>query len=83
MSAMKLKINYFLQLKTKELSHTQLFLGVEGSHVLALAIAYAQYINCHNRTATDSCGICTSCIQYQHLAHPDLHFYFPNATNDT
>lgn len=31
-------------------SHAQLFLGPEGSAKLALAIAYAQYINCRNRT---------------------------------
>ncbi len=79
----EIKNKLLFTVKNQRVSHTQLFLGVEGSHVLALAIAYAQYINCHNRTATDSCGICTSCIQYQHLAHPDLHFYFPNATNDT
>ena len=67
--------------KNQRVSHAQLFLGVEGSHVLGLAIAYAQYINCKNRTDTDSCGVCESCIQYQNLAHPDLHFYFPNAVN--
>ncbi len=67
-----------LTVKNYRVSHTQLFLGVEGTHLLALAIAYAQYINCHNRTEKDSCGKCNSCVQYQHLAHPDLHFYFPN-----
>ena len=62
--------------------HTQLFLGPEGNGSLALAIAFAQYINCKNRTETDSCGTCPSCIKYQHLAHPDLHFFFPTTTND-
>ncbi len=68
--------------KNQRVGHAQLFLGVEGSHTLALAIAYAQYINCKNRSDIDSCGVCESCIQYQHLAHPDLHFYFPNAINN-
>jgi DNA polymerase-3 subunit delta' len=67
----------------QRVSHTQLFLGTEGSHTLALAIAYAQYINCKNRSATDACGVCESCVKYRHLAHPDLHFYFPTATNNT
>ena len=58
-------------------SHAQLFSGTEGSGKLALAIAYAQYVNCKNRTETDSCGECPSCKKYQKLIHPDLHFVFP------
>lgn len=60
-------------------SHAQLFLGPEGSGNLALAIAYAQYINCQHRSLTDSCGVCPSCIKYNKLAHPDLHFIYPIA----
>jgi DNA polymerase-3 subunit delta' len=44
---------------------------------LALAIAYAQYVACPNRTAEDSCGKCPTCLQYSKLQHPDLHFAFP------
>jgi len=62
------------------LSHAQLFLGPEGCGTLALAIAYSQYINCPNKTATDSCGNCPSCIKYKNLVHPDLHFVFPIVT---
>ncbi len=58
-------------------SHAQLFLGPQGSGKLALAIAYAQYINCKNRSDTDSCGVCPSCQQIAKLAHPDLHFSYP------
>jgi DNA polymerase-3 subunit delta' len=58
-------------------SHAQLFLGPGGSGKLALAVAYAQYINCQNRLETDSCGICPSCQQFAKLAHPDLHFSYP------
>jgi DNA polymerase-3 subunit delta' len=64
-------------------SHAQLFFGPEGNEKLALAIAYAQYINCQNRITgsnPDSCGICLSCIKYQKLVHPDLHFIFPIST---
>ena len=63
----------------QRVSHAQLFLAQQGTHALALAIAYAQYINCQNRTDTDACGVCSSCVKYQNLAHPDLHFFFPNA----
>lgn len=58
-------------------SHAQLFLGPGGSGKLALAIAYAQYINCNSRSEQDSCGVCPSCQQFAKLAHPDLHFSYP------
>jgi len=67
--------------KENRISHAQLFLGKEGFGTLALAIAYAQYICCENKLANDSCGVCSSCIKYQKLVHPDLHFVFPVATN--
>ncbi len=57
--------------------HAQLFCGPEGVGKLPLAIAYAQYLNCENPSDTDSCGKCPSCVKYNHLAHPDLHFVFP------
>jgi DNA polymerase III subunit delta' len=63
------------------IAHAQLFFGPEGCGKLALAIAYAQYINCTNRTPEDSCGKCPSCSKYSRLVHPDLHFVFPVATN--
>ncbi len=66
----------------KRVAHTQLFLGPEGNGSLALAIAFAQYVNCRNRTETDSCGTCPSCVKFQKFAHPDLHCFFPTTTND-
>ncbi len=62
-------------------SHAQLFLGPGGSGKLALAIAYAQYINCKSPSETDSCGVCPSCQQFSKLAHPDLHFSYPIILN--
>jgi len=59
------------------IAHAQLFTGLSGVGKLPLALAYAQYVACPNRTATDSCGTCPSCLQYQKLQHPDLHFAFP------
>jgi DNA polymerase III subunit delta' len=54
-----------------------IFSGPEGTGALGLALAYAQYISCNNRSETDSCGTCPSCHKYRKLAHPDLHFVFP------
>jgi DNA polymerase III subunit delta' len=61
------------------ISHAQLFLGPQGSGSLALAVAYAQYISCTNKQAQDSCGTCSSCVKYNKLIHPDLHFVYPVA----
>jgi DNA polymerase-3 subunit delta' len=63
--------------KEGRISHAQLFLGPEGSGNLAIAIAYAQYIACKDRSENDSCGTCPSCVKYQGLVHPDLHFAYP------
>jgi len=65
--------------KESRVSHAQLFLGPEGSGKLALAVAYAQYINCTNKQGDDSCGECPSCVKYQKFIHPDLHFIYPTA----
>ena len=63
--------------RENRISHARLFLGPESAGSLPLAIAYAQYINCTNRSDTDSCGTCPSCNKYSKLIHPDLHFVFP------
>ncbi len=68
-------------IKENRVSHAQLFLGSEGSGNLALAIAYAQYVSCENKQENDSCGVCPSCIKFQKLVHPDLHFVFPVSTS--
>mgnify|MGYP003574963084 CR=1 FL=1 len=58
-------------------SHAQLFLSPQGSGALPLAVAYAQFINCSNKLANDSCGECSSCRKYEKYIHPDLHFSYP------
>ncbi|MDR0420875.1 MAG: DNA polymerase III subunit delta [Prevotellaceae bacterium] len=73
----ELKQQLIQTVKDKRISHAQLFVGTEGSGNLALAIAYAQYISCQNKQDDDSCGCCKSCIKFQKLVHPDLHFAFP------
>lgn len=63
--------------REQRVPHAQLFTGQSGVGKLQLAVAFAQYLACPNRTETDSCGHCPSCQQYQQLQHPDLHFVFP------
>jgi len=65
--------------KEGRISHAQLFLGPQGSGSLPMALAYAQYISCKSKTDEDSCGTCSSCIKYNKLVHPDLHFVYPIA----
>lgn len=57
--------------------HAQLLCGPEGVGKLPLALAYARYISCTNRGATDACGVCPSCVKFNKLVHPDVHFVFP------
>lgn len=67
-------------------AHAQLFYGNAGHGKLALALAYAQFISCKDSekfNRQDSCGTCSSCIKYNKLIHPDLHFIFPVAQKDS
>ena len=73
----EIKKHLIQTVKENRVSHAQLFLGAPGYGGLALAIAYAQYINCTSRTDEDACGSCASCVKYNKLVHPDLHFVFP------
>lgn len=57
--------------------HAQLFRGPAGVGKMALALAYARYICCPHRTAEDACGTCPSCVKWNKLVHPDVHFVFP------
>lgn len=63
--------------KEGKIAHARLFCGPEGIGKLPLAIAYARYLSCNNPGEKDACGICPSCIKFNKLAHPDLHFVFP------
>ena len=60
-------------------AHAQLFCGQPGANTFPLALAYARYLNCTDRSETDACGKCKSYLQYNELAHPDLHFVFRGA----
>jgi DNA polymerase III, gamma/tau subunits len=75
-------IDHFIRsVKEGRVSHAQLLTGPEGCGSLALALAYAKYVSCENRSETDSCGTCKSCVKYEKMIHPDLHFVFPVTKN--
>jgi DNA polymerase III subunit delta' len=63
--------------QNNHVAHAQLFDGRAGGGALALAWAYAMYLNCENRQPTDSCGQCASCHKMKRLVHPDFHHIFP------
>ena len=73
----RIKEKLIESVKTERIHHAQLFLGDTGHGSLALALAYAQYINCENRIDNDSCGECSNCQKMYKLIHPDVHFSFP------
>jgi DNA polymerase-3 subunit delta' len=75
----QVKQHFIQSVVGQRIPHAQLISGREGIGKLRLALAYAQYISCTNRTESDACGVCPSCVKYAKLVHPDLHFVFPYA----
>jgi DNA polymerase-3 subunit delta' len=79
--------SFLIQLAASErVPHALLFLGNTGSGNLALAIAFAQLLQCEQRNtgitidATDpqpACGVCSACRKAAAFSHPDIHFSFP------
>lgn len=64
-------------------AHAQMISGPSGAGALPLALAYAQYMACTDRTDSDSCGECNACKRYTKLEHPDLQLIFPkNLTSE-
>ena len=85
----RILINHLTEIiDSGRISHAQLFLGPTTSGSLALALAYAQYLNCEHRQhyhgesdlRADSCGECPNCRKFAQLMHSDLHLVFPTAT---
>jgi DNA polymerase III subunit delta' len=63
--------------KEGRLAHAIMLLGPEGNGSFALAMAFAQFISCANRTAEDSCGQCPTCHKISALQFADMNFTFP------
>lgn len=57
--------------------HALLIHGPRGTGKLALATAYARYLNCKHPQAEDACGKCENCRLFDKLNYPDLHFVYP------
>ncbi|TAH16792.1 MAG: DNA polymerase III subunit delta [Runella slithyformis] len=63
--------------QNNHVAHAQLFDGPAGGAGLALALAFATFVNCEDPQPHDACGRCASCIKMKKLAHPDIHHIFP------
>lgn len=68
--------------ETGRVAHAQLFVGPEGSGVLPMALAYAQYLLCGNVGGENEGGNMACNTKCQSLTHPDLHFAFPVSNSD-
>ena len=73
----EIKHDIIRTIKEDHMAHATILVEQDGCGALPLAIAIAQYMSCENRGEEDSCGHCRSCIKFNKLAHPDLHFSFP------
>ena len=73
----ELKEQLVAALKSGKIAHAQLFEGRPGTAVLPMALAYASYLMCENKTEDDSCGTCANCSRIKKLVHPDIHLHFP------
>ena len=75
--------NHLLKSATQgRIPHAQLFIGPEGCGTLPIAIAYSQYILCHNSGDENSGGNEACNLKFDHFSHPDLHFIYPTVTTD-
>lgn len=58
-------------------AHAQLFLGPEGSAKLAMALAYATYLNADEPQSDGRVGEGGSTSKLLKFIHPDVHFVYP------
>jgi DNA polymerase III subunit delta' len=73
----KIKTQLIQSAQNDKVSQAMLFLGKEGVGKLTAALAYAQYLNCEQASADDSCGSCSSCLKAKKFAHPDIYYTYP------
>ena len=65
----------------ERLSHAWLFAGPEGVGKRNVALAFAQRLNCKDRSEQlrqDACGVCRTCRQLQDGRHPDFMILEPD-----
>lgn len=60
--------------------HALLFLGQTGWGTLALALEFAQWLQCEAETGAEEgpCGQCAACRKAAQFIHPDIHFSYPS-----
>lgn len=63
--------------------HAIMFSEQDGGGAIGVALAFLQYLFCHDHRDGDSCGICPSCSKISKLIHPDVHFIFPTTSPST
>jgi len=68
--------------ETGRVAHAQLFVGPEGSGILPMALAYAQYLLCNNTDGENEGGNQACNTKCASLTHPDLHFAFPVSNSE-
>jgi DNA polymerase-3 subunit delta' len=73
----EVKTRLLQMVKDDRTPHALMLFGPHGTGKLSLAVAMAQYLACADRGIDDSCGTCPSCIKFNKLVHPDLHFVVP------
>ncbi|MFH0761399.1 MAG: DNA polymerase III subunit delta [Bacteroidota bacterium] len=75
----EIKSRLIQAVRANRVSHALLFSGSAGTGNYAIALAFAQFLQCKNPTEEDSCGRCASCHQAAGMVHPDIHYVFPVA----
>lgn len=61
--------------------HTLLFTGSKGNGKLALALAFASYLQCTGDRGRDKCGVCLACKKTDKIIHPDIIFTLPTISS--
>jgi DNA polymerase-3 subunit delta' len=70
--------DYLRQLnQSGRVPHALMFLGPTGGGSLALALSFAQLLQCENPGESGACEQCNPCRKAGQFTHPDIHFSYP------
>ena len=76
----KIKEELKRSLEEDKISHSYMFVGIEGIGKQLIAKAFAQMILCTNETEK-GCNKCKSCIEFQSQNHPDFLYIEPDGNS--
>lgn len=69
------------------IAHAYLFYGPDGTGKRAVALAYAQTLQCLNQGSqhqgSQPCNECIACSKVSRMLHPDVHMLFPYPSDAT